>query len=198
MSSSTNDALFSGSADTDSWPVSSDSTVVSWDTQTVNDSTASTAPTSDTRQKAPDNSTHCLERYDAEYDIEKLFISEGRRGFIQRDWRMRWSTVSEICKILHIMKKMAFYVWLVVNWRTLLSFPWVYLCQKSLGCSTAAWKWGCMYIEAGNIPCYQWYIAPIFQIWSVSAGHEEWGGVLWLKLIRNCKKIWVNDDCLAC
>ena len=63
VSSSTNDALFSGSAGTDSWPVSSDSTVVSWDTQTVNDSTASTAPTSDTRQKAPDNSTHCLERY---------------------------------------------------------------------------------------------------------------------------------------
>lgn len=64
VSSSTNDALFSGSTGTDSWPVSSDSTVVSWDTQTVNDSTASTAPASDTRQKATDNSTHCLESDD--------------------------------------------------------------------------------------------------------------------------------------
>ena len=61
VSSSTDDTLFS-SVGTDSWPVSSDSTVVSWDTQPVSNSTAPTVPTADTRQKASENSARCLER----------------------------------------------------------------------------------------------------------------------------------------
>lgn len=75
VSSSTDDTLFS-SVGTDSWPVSSDSTVVSWDTQPVSNSTAPTVPTTDTRQKASENSARCLESDDMAIIHAKLATNQ--------------------------------------------------------------------------------------------------------------------------
>lgn len=59
--SSTHDTLFNNAVSTShSWPASSDSSGVTWDVDTpsVNNSTVPAVPTSDSRQKAPENTAH--------------------------------------------------------------------------------------------------------------------------------------------
>ncbi|XP_020615174.1 ubiquitin-associated protein 2-like isoform X1 [Orbicella faveolata] len=58
VTSSTNDTLFNNTVSSShSWPVSSDSSIVSWDvdTETVSNSTAPTVQTTDSRQKVPES-----------------------------------------------------------------------------------------------------------------------------------------------
>lgn len=79
MASNTNDALFSSAVpDSQSWSVSSDSAVVSWDVdaQTISSSTVPAASAPDIRQKPSDNSAHSLESVDMAIIHAKLATNQ--------------------------------------------------------------------------------------------------------------------------